>query len=131
MGLAEYPEQSKAWTFADPAFGTTLVLRNSRPGPAAIHGIRSLNDAWEIVILSLGPVQGPFDAAAFNLDAIPGPPAGAGHHYPAPENPRFVHYPMGFLAPNETLPVRACPYGSPAVNPSLNLLFFVTDEDDD
>jgi hypothetical protein len=92
--------------------------------------VRVLNPAWEVVILSIGPVRGPFDAVAFNLDAVPMHPAGTGHSYPAPEKPRFVHYPMGFLRVDEKMPVRACPYGSPPLWPTLNMLFFVEETPD-
>lgn len=118
-GSAEVPD--------DPDFGTTLYLHNNRPCPVWIHGVRVLNQAWDVVILSIGPVRGPFDAAAFNLDAVPMHPAGTGHRYPAPEKPRFVHFPMGFLRADEKMPVRACPYGSPSMWPTLNMLFFVED----
>ena len=119
------------WT-GDPAsssFGTTLWLENTRPGRAWIEGIRALNSAWDVILLSLGPIYQPVDIAAFNLDAIPGPPVGRGHLYPYPENPRFVHYPMGFLEPGEKLPIRACSYSTPAAWPTLNLIVFVTDEE--
>lgn len=113
----------------DPDFGTLLHLHNHLPHRVWIAGIRSLNIAWEIVILSLGPVKGPFDAAAFNLDAVPGPPGG-GHQPPVGESPRFCHYPMGFLDPGEKLPVRAVSYGQPSVPPVLNLLVFVEEDPD-
>lgn len=108
----------------DPAYGTTLHLRNTLDRVVWIAGLRTLNQAWEVIILQIGPVKGPFDAAAFNLDAVPGVPTGA--RVPTSERPRFVHYPMGILEPGEELPIRAVPYGAPAVWTLLNLLVFVT-----
>lgn len=106
----------------DPQFGTTFHLHNRRKCPVWIHGVRALNPAWEVVLLSIGPHSGPYDVAAFNLDAVPGPPR---HLYPTTERPRFVHYPLGSLEPDEKLPIRACTYGSTSFAPMLNLLFFV------
>lgn len=107
-----------------PEYGTSLRLRNTLECPAFVAGIRVLNAAWEIVVLQIGPVKGPFDAAAFNLDAVPGAPVGS--RYPTPERPRFVDYPMGILEPEEDLLVRAVPFGYPSTPTDLNMLVFVT-----
>jgi hypothetical protein len=107
----------------DPEYGSSFPLRNTLGREVFVAGIRALNNPWDCIILQIGPIKGPFDAAAFNLDAVPGAPVGMRH--PTPERPRFVHYPMGTLAPDEELLVRAVPYGSPAQWPLLNLLVFV------
>lgn len=108
----------------DPSFGTTFQLQNTRASSVLIQGLRALNSAWEAIILSLGPLRGPFDVSAFNLDAVPAPPDGSAR-YPTPEIPRFVYYPIGIMEPGEILPIRACTYGNPAMDPILNLVFFV------
>lgn len=119
-----YPYEGMEKEILRPDFGTPGHLRNPFECSVHVHGLRVLNPAWDVAIVSMGEyLKTPCDAVAFNLDAVPGPP-----HTPSPigEAPRFVHYPLGVLGPKESLPIRIAPFGTPSVPPTFSAIFFVT-----